>query len=256
MNELEKKINQKQNQIIELLNEIGYGTACNPSTSGEKHALEFALKNTKNPVIFDVGAYHGEFFRLAYDMFYDKGIYHCFEPDPVAFEFNKKLLIGKLQIEKNIILNNFAISEKNGHVTLYNDKNDSGLASLCKRELSSFNIDFSNEQLVKTQTLFRYCFDNKVSNIDYLKLDIEGFEFFVLNSASTREMIEEGRIKNIQFEFGGACIDSRVFFRDFYILLGNYYNIYRIHPEGLIPIKDYRETYEIFQPVNYYCKLK
>lgn len=249
MNYLEQTVLQKQNQIIDLLNQIGYGTACNPRTSGEGHAIYYALKNIKNPIVFDIGAYHGEFTEIAHRLFPDAK-YHCFEPDPIAFNDLNKWYGYK----SNIHCNNFAISDLNGKRILYTNNNDSGLCSLNKRELDLQGIKFNKEIPIESMRLETYCKDYSVNIIDYLKLDIEGAELSVLSDAYN--MIENGRINNIQFEFGGCNIDSRTFMKDFYILLSSAYNIYRIHPEGLIDCNEYKEVYEVFQPVNYYCELK
>lgn len=269
MSNLEQTVLQKQNQIIALQNEIGYGTACNPSTSGEAHALRYAFKDyiekvkfykdtTYAPkVIFDVGAYHGEFLEVAYPILLECH-FHCFEPDPEAYTVLQKNIIFNEGIlsDRNITLNNFAISDMDGQQILYNDRNDSGLSSLVCRELSSFDIDFSQEQIVQTQRLFSYCTEHRIPCIDYLKLDIEGYEFSVLSDVLSSLIENHLTIKNIQFEFGGCNIDSRTFMKDFYTILGPYYNIFRIHPEGLIPMNEYKECYEVFQPVNYYCEIK
>ena len=41
-------------------------------------------------------------------------------------------------------------------------------------------------------------------------------------------MLSKGAIEVIQFEFGGANIDAKVFLRDFVNLLKNEFNIYRV----------------------------
>lgn len=69
-------------------------------------------------------------------------------------------------------------------------------------------------------------------------------------------MIEDRKIDFIQFEFGGCNIDSRTFFQDFWYLLHDKYNIFRIIPTGLYPIKEYSEMREIFLCTNYLAELK
>ena len=71
-----------------------------------------------------------------------------------------------------------------------------------------------------------------------------------------KEMLEKNGIKAIQFEFGGTNIDSRTYFQDFYYLLKEKYNIYRILQDGLYEIKQYSELQEIFTTINYFAKLK
>lgn len=60
-------------------------------------------------------------------------------------------------------------------------------------------------------------------------MDVEGHELDVL--AGANEMISSGSIEYITFEFGGANIDSRIFFQDYYYFFDHYgYTIYRILP--------------------------
>lgn len=71
-----------------------------------------------------------------------------------------------------------------------------------------------------------------------------------------KDLIGKNSIDFIQFEFGGANIDSRTYFQDFYYLLTPYYKIYRILKDGLIAIDAYKEIYEIFLTTNFLAILK
>ena len=87
-----------------------------------------------------------------------------------------------------------------------------------------------------------------------MKIDIEGEELNAFKGGA--KMISDNKNKYIQFEFGGANIDSRTFFRDFWYLLSPKYNLYKITGKGLIPIKRYNENLEIFLMFNYLAELK
>lgn len=78
---------------------------------------------------------------------------------------------------------------------------------------------------------------------------MEGHEVDVL--AGARQLIGSGTIDAVQFEFGGASIDTRRFLRDVVRELGPAYPIRRILPDGLsrpIPVD---ERDEIFVLHNY-----
>jgi hypothetical protein len=64
-------------------------------------------------------------------------------------------------------------------------------------------------------------------------------------------MLETGAIDTIQFEFSEGCIDSRIFFKDFFDLLGRQYRISRILRNGLYPLARYSEDLEIFSTSNF-----
>ena len=67
------------------------------------------------------------------------------------------------------------------------------------------------------------------------------------------EMLKQRKIHRIQFEFGGCNIDSRTFFRDFWMILSNDYDIFRIMKDGLWQITNYSEQLEIFTYSNFFC---
>jgi hypothetical protein len=107
--------------------------------------------------------------------------------------------------------------------------------------------EFNTSQDIEVITLNEFCRNKKI-NPDVLKLDIEGYEFHALVGAS--EILSH--LKIIQFEFGGTCIDSRVFFRDIWDLLTKAnFHVARIADRGLILISHYSEEHEIFQYSNY-----
>ncbi len=67
--------------------------------------------------------------------------------------------------------------------------------------------------MVKLSTLDSYCKNKNITQIDFLKMDIEGNEYKALLGAC--EMIENGAINSIQIEFGGCNVDSRTYFKDY-----------------------------------------
>ena len=87
----------------------------------------------------------------------------------------------------------------------------------------------------------------RIDIIDFLKVDTEGHELAVLQGASS--LIEDGRIGCIHFEFNEMNIVSRVFFLDFRELLHNY-KLYRLLPNGLLPLGDSPLETELFAYQN------
>jgi hypothetical protein len=64
-------------------------------------------------------------------------------------------------------------------------------------------------------------------------------------------MLESGAIAAIQFEFSEGCLDSRIFFKDFFDLLGRQYKLSRILRNGLYPLPRYSARLEIFATSNF-----
>lgn len=88
--------------------------------------------------------------------------------------------------------------------------------------------------------------DNTI--IDYVKIDVEGYELFVLKGFG--ELIYNMRI--IQFEFGGTNIGTRTFFQDlWYFFKEKEFSLYRITPIGNLPVRQYSEIDEFFSTTNY-----
>lgn len=199
--------------------------------------------------VFDVGANVGDYSLLLRKYFKDAQI-HCFEPGHKTYQE----LLSNLNGVEGMITNNAGLGECEETKDLYYNSEGSTLASLFKRDLDYRGIPFEQHEKVDIITLDGYCEKNGINKIDYLKLDVEGNEISVLKGA--QRMLGEKRIFNIQFEFGGANIDSRTYFRDFWNILHDNYDIYRVLTNGLYEIENYSETLEVFVYTNYFCSLK
>ena len=234
---------------------MNYGGGAFADESGEEQAILYIKKRLEKEksilTLFDVGAnlgqYAGELLKCMNDV---KKQIHCFEPSLDTF----KQLSKNISNHKEIKLNNFGIGETNSMLKLYSDKTTSGLASVFKRKLDHFSIEMNMEEEIEIKTIDTYCSENKISHIHLLKIDIEGNELNVLKGAST--MLNKDAIDFIQFEFGGSNIDSRTYFQDFYYLLSQKFNIYRILMDGVYPVSQYHENKEIFITTNYLAQRK
>jgi len=228
---------------------MGIGSGGDVQTSGEASVFELLKKRGKPPYcIFDVGANKGQFLHLVSGHISDVDCsIHCFEPSTTAFKELNDSATGK----RHIKLNNLALGEEPNHSVLYCDNEGSGLASLTKRRLEHFNIDFSKEERVPVDTIDSYCRANEIDFIDLLKIDIEGHELAALAGAS--DMLKNHSIGIITFEFGGCNIDTKTFFQDFwYFFQALGFVIYRITPSGYLhPLKAYKEIYEQFRTINF-----
>lgn len=223
------------------------GTSGTLDNDGEKWAIQYvrrSLSHKNSLTIFDVGANVGDWTKEAQNI---ASTTYSFEPSNKAFELLKKNIGGEH-------LYNIALSDRTGEETLFTNESGSGLASLYPRNLKHFGIDFKKTEVISTQTLDNFCAQNKINQIDFLKIDVEGHDKKVLDGA--QQMIKEGKIYFIQFEFGGADIDSRTFFQDFWYLLSSQYKISRILKDGLAPINKYRESEEVFLNTNFLAELK
>jgi FkbM family methyltransferase len=231
------------------LKAMNYASSGDYKSSGELSVLNFIYKKNGNKAahIFDVGANIGGYSHAIRSIFPSSAIIHAFEPSVATF----KILVEKTKDIESLITNNKGLGESETKLTLFSDSEGSGLASLYNRKIE---MKMDRTEDVDISTVDLYCEQKGVSDILFLKLDIEGHELSALKGASG--MLRKKRIRFIQFEFGGTNLDSRTYFKDFYELLSNDYKIYRILKGGLFEIKKYSEAREVFLSVNYLAELR
>lgn len=242
-----QKMLEKNAQFSQYL--MGIGSGGETLSSGER-AIFHALKQKKQPpyCIFDVGSNKGQFLQLTLEnIATDDYIIHCFEPGHETF----KVLAESSPQNSRIKLNNIGLGKENGEALLHFDNFGSGLASLSKRKLDHFNIEFTKSEKVVINTIDNYCSENSIDHIHLLKIDIEGHELDAL--AGAKKMFFSKSIDIVTFEFGGCNIDTRTFFQDFWYFFNKIdFALFRITPSGyLYPLKSYREIFEQFRTANF-----
>ncbi|AWV99686.1 FkbM family methyltransferase [Arcticibacterium luteifluviistationis] len=219
--------------------------------SGEENVLKIlSLELSKSNVplvLFDIGANVGTYTQTLLKNFPKNSRIFSFEPSKKTFQELKKN-IGAEEIN----LFNVGLGERPESINLYSTDNNSTLASAYQR--TSDENETLNIEKIEIITLDNFCQDNNIDNIDFMKVDVEGYEINVFKGAS--ESLSNKIIKTIQFEFGGTQIQARVFLKDFYDLLSPNYILFRILKDGLEPIEKYNERLENFNYSNYLAILK
>ncbi|MDC1255764.1 FkbM family methyltransferase [Paracoccaceae bacterium] len=220
----------------------GFGWASH-STDKEVSAALRLINNKKRKkiVAIDVGGNHG----LYADALLQKSQVEellIFEPQAEL----AKMLIEKYADYGCVSVHNVALSNKTGAMDLYRDKAGSGLASLLNRRLDHFDIHLNEKITVKVELLKKYTV--RFNSVDLIKLDVEGHELSVLQGLGN----EIHKVKCIQFEFGGANLDAKTSFQDFwYFFTKREFDLFRISPFGLISVRKYTEMLEIYRTTNY-----
>jgi len=228
---------------------MGIGTVRGPDASGEKVAFRLLQDRCTPPFcVFDVGANKGQYLNLVLKLIHSDDFHiHCFEPSHTTFGY----LVANLKEDVRIKLNNIGLGKERCEALLYYDNPGSGLACLTKRRLNHFNKDLNKSEKVRLDTIDNYCRENAITRIHLLKMDVEGHELDVL--AGAQEMLTKKLIDIVTFEFGGANIDNRSFFQDYWYLFQDIgMRIFRITPSGyLYAIKYYSEDLELFRTTNF-----
>ena len=213
-------------------------------TNGEFHLMQRILP--KCNIVFDVGAHVGKWTELALEIKPALNI-HCFEPSQVTY----KKLLGK-GFPTQVMCNNVGLSSSVEKRILHVFEDGSTINSLYKRHgLEDLGLETQCcEEKIRLETLDAYCERHRINKIDYLKVDVEGHELEVFKGAS--QMLKKGQICVIQFEYGGANIDSRVLLKDLFDLFQGYgYTLHKIYPKELRQKKRYDQQLENFQYQNW-----
>lgn len=197
-------------------------------------------------VIVDAGANRGAWAGEAWQRWPLAEI-HAFEPATETFA------LLSAAVGKNVLCRNAALGDHEGTADLHQVPGLDGLSSLHRRDLAAHGMDMTKSEVVQVVTLDGYCEANDIERIDFLKMDVEGHEMSVLDGA--KGLLLERRIERIQFEFGGANIDSRTYLRDFVRLLEGGFDIFRLLKDGQIPL-NYRERDEVFVTTNFFADRK
>ena len=199
------------------------------------------------PVVIDGGANVGDYTAEILAKSPSATVY-SFEPSPESFQ----ILTLRFEGDHRVIVQGKALGKKSSVEKLFFDREGSSLSSLVKRDLRHFGIEGRESVEVDVVRLSDWCATNGVQPVA-LKLDIEGAELPVIEDA----------VKNIEslsiiaFEFGGANLDSRTIFRDFYNFFSEKnWTVSRLTISGLVDIPAYSEFDEIYVKCDYVARRK
>lgn len=199
--------------------------------SGENYFYSNLLPDiihNSEPVIFDVGAHIGKSTLLFHQSIKGARIY-SFEPNPKCFEKLKRVE------NENIKVFLLALGSEKTKIKLYDRKstNVTQHSSIYKEVITDLHRSESVEYDAEMTTLDEICSRENIKYIDFLKIDTEGNDLFVLKGANN--LLGNESIGCIQFEFNIMNVFSRTFFRDFIQILKDY-DLYRMLPAGLVKL--------------------
>jgi FkbM family methyltransferase len=224
---------------------MGKGFGAATTTVEAQVVANFAKnRNIKKVIALDVGANVGNWSASIIEAIPTASVV-AFEPSNEAY----KTLTKRFKNQDAVLCINSALGKTDEKAMLYSDQSASGLASLTKRRVVHFGIDFDYEEEVEIARLDTWIREQqKGFSPNILKMDVEGHEMEVLLGAE--ETLNA--IEIVQFEFGGSNIDTRTFFQDFWYFFKNLgFDVYRITPRGSLLVDTYRESDETFRPTNY-----
>ncbi len=138
---------------------------------GELKFMEYLLTKIEKPLVFDIGANIGH-----HSLFLSKfsNEIHSFEPYEVAFKRLKEKI--KTNNLKNIKLNEFGLGERNESLEFYvPPENNQGIGSFVKGQIAA-----DKSLILEIKKGDDYVNLNSIVKLDFIKIDIEGFEKYAL----------------------------------------------------------------------------
>ncbi|MDP9005246.1 MAG: FkbM family methyltransferase [Verrucomicrobiota bacterium] len=156
------------------------------------------LAATPPRIVFDVGANEGQTAEELKEIFPDAKLY-CFEPYVAAF----RALQEKFSGDPNIFLERSALGDRKGETTLYENAEsvtNSLLPNAPEADLSqpaSFATPIG-QSTVSITTIDNFCTERSIDQIDFLKVDSQGFDLRILQGA--RRQLSEHRVSFIVVE--------------------------------------------------------
>jgi len=226
---------------------------CAFDTNGERIFIKgfFSQLSPAGGIIFDIGANIGRYstMLLANAEEYQKNLLlHVFEPTTSCF---KELEASFSSPTKNpsIYLNNFGLSDIETEAQIFYDKEKSGLASLYKRNLDCYSIQLDACENILLKRACDYIEEHAIDHIDFVKIDVEGHELKCFEGFG--KYMNPDFIDFIQFEYGGANLDSHTSLLELYSFLSSRgFAIGKVMPKG-IELRSYSPYMENFMYSNY-----
>ena len=256
-----KGTNMLREQIVKLLAPIPYGPTIVPTHYGfdalvdptiddgvEKsiyyfgtyeigtlHIMRKCLKRADS--FIDVGSNIGLMSLLASQIVGKNGIVYSIEPEPEIFTILQKNI--KINNIDNIQTYNLAFGSERGNAIIYRNLDlNRASASLIKPNQKNFD-----EREVIVQTLDEFIIKNNISNVQMVKIDVEGWELEVLKGAKNFLSSPSSPIICIEYSKLHPIHKGQLLDIYNYILTTNNYKIFKLKKgkgriSKLIRIKD------------------
>ena len=130
----------------------------------------------KGSVFIDVGANVGYLSAIGAGCVGKEGQVHSFEPVPLYFEKLKEMTLLNKQYQ--IFINNFALGDENGTASIDINNEIIGANTMVSGLLKKESIKETLK--IDVKRLDNYIIENNIQNISLIKIDVEGFEYFLL----------------------------------------------------------------------------
>lgn len=137
----------------------------------------------KDSVIIECGGHLGiDTVQLC--QIFKEGTVHCIEANPTLYQNLEK----QMSVLPNLKVYHNALSNVNGTIDFYIDCNkegDAGASSILEATTSYLTNYIKEEHkiTVPSITMSQFMLENKIPRVDLLWLDVEGFEYYILENS-------------------------------------------------------------------------
>jgi FkbM family methyltransferase len=213
-------------------------------TNGELRAMRRLLPRCA--LAFDVGANVGEW--AAHALRINPALrVHCFEPASGTFAALTSAAAG-LPADR-VTFNQLGLSDRPSEAVLHLHADVSQVNTLHPGMAEQVAAETGTET-IRLDTLDRYCAERGVSEIDYLKVDVEGHELAVLRGAAG--LLGRRAVRFVQLEYSSAYAAAGARFGDvFRLLQAAGYTCHKILPGRLLATPTYRPDLDNWQLSNW-----
>ena len=197
-----------------------YNVKDNPGHDLE-YDLRIKLTEKLNPVIFDIGANHGELSSSFLKLF-PSSIIHAFEPTPSCCESLLKIK----RHNENFNFHEFAIGDKDEQKD-FNFSNYTTISSFL--DLKENGDNKTNVKEINVRAIDSVASELGIDHIDLLKIDTQGYDLKVLNGA--QNMLKDRKIGAILIElsFKSYYLGQASFVEVFEFLIERDLNLYGLY---------------------------
>lgn len=178
--------------------------------------------------VFDVGANIG-FYTIWMSKFVKTGTIHCFEPDSKTIK-KLELNIKKNNLDSIVKINKCAVGDNDGEVNFTEGMDgENHIAAIDDESLPVISC-----KILKLDT---YVSQQNIDRIKYIKIDVEGFEYFVLKGAMN--LLQTKKIDIIQIEVNDTIKQAGIVVEDILKLIDKFnYTLcsYNVELNQLAPV--------------------
>jgi len=182
-------------------------------------------------IVIDVGAHIGKYTILASKMVGSTGKVIAIEAHPANYDIlNKNIVLNKLS---NVITLNYAVHSKEGMVKLYEPLQEEGFTIYNTIMSDREAVNHQKYIEVKANTLNSLMLANGISQVNWIKVDVEGAEFEVLKGSTN--LLSSSKDISILLEIHNVGDIKKTFYEPIMKLLkSNNFRIFfeRIHESG------------------------